>query len=164
MFVLRSLCLGAFGHAYAQIYMFICSLPCLYLDLYVYVLLTMLMLRSICWCAPCHVCVQICILVTMPCASIALFVSCYISFFCFSPLGRVQTQILWSRPISIHLGLYQRVWIISFMHACTCLLLHFISMFACLDLGFTMLGALCGLVFVGLQGHLFVCGCIRPVL
>ena len=148
MFVLKSLCLGAFGYAYAQIYMFICSLPYLCLDLYAGVLFAMFVSR----------------LVTIPCASIALFVSCYISFLCFSPLGRVQTQILWSRPTSIHIGLYQKVQIISFMHAYACLLLHFISMFTCLDLGFTKLGALRGLVLVGLQGHLFVCGCIRPVL
>ena len=141
-----------------------CFWLCLCLDLHVYMLLAILMLRSICWCALCHVCVQIYILVTIPCASIALFVSCYISFLCFSPLGRVQTQILWSRPTSIHIGLYQKVQIISFMHTYACLLLRFISMFTYLDLGFTMLGAFRGLVLVGLQGHLFVCGCIRPVL
>jgi len=37
-----------------------------------------------------------------------------------------------------------------------CLLLCYISMFPCLDLGFAMLYALCGLVLVGLWGHLFV--------
>ena len=42
------------------------------------------------------------------------------------------------------------------MHVYACLLICFISMFACLDLGFAMLCALRGLVFVGLWGHLLV--------
>ena len=49
------------------------------------------------------------------------------------------------------------------MHVCAFLLLRFISMFAYLDLGFAMLGALRGLVLVGLWGHFLVCGCIRPI-
>ena len=61
-------------------------------------------------------------LVAMPCTSKA-FLSLVISFFlCFGPFGKVQIQILWSRPTSIHLGLYQRVWIISFMQIHVCLL------------------------------------------
>ena len=49
MFVLKSLCLGAFGYAYAQIYMFICSLPYLCLDLYAGVLFAMFVSRSTYW-------------------------------------------------------------------------------------------------------------------
>jgi len=49
------------------------------------------------------------------------------------------------------------------MHVCAFLLLHFISMFAYLDLGFAMLGALRGLVLVGLWGHFLVCGFIHPI-
>ena len=37
-----------------------------------------------------------------------------------------------------------------------CLLLCFVSMFACLDLGFAMLFTLYGLVLVGFWGHLLV--------
>ena len=37
-----------------------------------------------------------------------------------------------------------------------CLLLYYISMFACLDLGFGMLCAFCRLVLVGISGHLLV--------
>ena len=42
------------------------------------------------------------------------------------------------------------------MHVYACLHLCFISMFACLDLGFAMLCALHGLMLVGLWGHLLV--------
>jgi len=42
------------------------------------------------------------------------------------------------------------------MHVYACLLLCFISMFACLDLGFAVLCALRGLVLVDLWGHLLV--------
>ena len=52
--------------------------------------------------------------------------------------------------------IYQRVWIISFMHVYACLLLCFISMFSYLDLGFAMLFAFFGLVLVSLWGHLLV--------
>ena len=48
------------------------------------------------------------------------------------------------------------------VYTCVCLLLCFISMFACLDLGVAMLGALRVLELVGLWGHLLVFGCIRP--
>ena len=63
---------------------------------------------------------------------------------------------MWSRSTSIHLGLYQRVWIISFMHVYACLFPCFISMFVCLDLGFAMLFAFYGLMLVGLWGHLLM--------
>ena len=48
------------------------------------------------------------------------------------------------------------------MHVYACLLLYFISMFACLNLGFAMLGALRGLVLTSFWGHLLVFGCIHP--
>ena len=111
VFVLRSICLGVFCHVYAQIYLFMCSLSCLCLDLHVYVLLAMLMLRSISLCALCHVHVSrstywlLCHVLLQP---FYLLLSLFSFFFsmCFGPLGRVQIQILWSRPTSIHLGLY----------------------------------------------------------
>ena len=120
----RSMSLWAPLHAYAQIYVFVCSVPC--------------------WCA------QIYILVAMPCYSIALL-SLDISLSCVLALiGGVQIQIPWSRPTSTHLGLYQRVWIISFMHVYVCLHAS-TSMFASLDLGFAMLHAPCGLDLVWLH-------------
>ena len=42
------------------------------------------------------------------------------------------------------------------MHVYACLLLCFISMFACLDLGFSMLCVVCGLLLVDLWGHLLM--------
>ena len=59
-------------------------------------------------------------------------------------------------PTSICPGLYQSVWIISFMHVYAFLLLCFISIFASLDLGFAMLFSLLGLLLVSLWGHLLV--------
>ena len=86
----------------------------------------------------------------------SLFVSWYIFFLRFGPLGRVWIKIWCSRPTSTHLGLHQRVWISSFMHVYACFLLCFISMFACLDLGFAMLFAWHGLMLISLWGHLLV--------
>ena len=48
------------------------------------------------------------------------------------------------------------------MYVYAYLLLYFISLFACLDLRFAMLGALRGLVLVILWGHLLVLVCICP--
>ena len=58
VFLLRSMYLGAFCHVHAQIYIFICSLPCLCLDLHI----------------GCYV---LCLL--QP------FISCYAFFLCFGP-------------------------------------------------------------------------------
>ena len=116
-----------------QIHMILGSLPCLCLDLHAYVFFAMLMLRSTCLCvlchvyaqiyvpmlrsiclyAPCHACLLRSMLVAITCASIALlsldiFLSCVLAL-----IGREQIQIMCSRPTSTHLGLYQRVWIIS---------------------------------------------------
>ena len=123
-------CLTRSRLGYAQIL-------CLCLDPYaqvlfvvqlVYAFLAMLMFRSISlftsWLV--HVCRStywlLCHVLLQP---FCLFVP---FFLCFFPLGRVQIQILWSRPTSIYLGLYQKAWIIFFMHVYICLLL-FISMF-----------------------------------
>ena len=46
------------------------------------------------------------------------------------------------------------------MHVYAYLLLCLISMFACLDQGFIMLGTLHGLMLVGNWGHMLVCDCI----
>ena len=134
-------------HVCTQIYMLRCFLTCLYLNLHVDMLFDMFMLRSICSCAfchvmlrymcsvpPCHVYAQIYMLVAMPCAFVAFYLLLCL-FLMFWALGRMQIQILWSRPTSIRLGLHQRVWIISFMHVFACLLLCFRSMFVWLDLG-----------------------------
>ena len=116
MFVLRSTCFQAPCHAYAQIYVLMCSLPCLCLDLHVRAQICVPMLRSMCLCALYHACVLRSMSVAMPCASIALLsldvsLSCVLAF-----IGGVQIQTLWFRPTSAHLDLYQRVWIISFKH------------------------------------------------
>ena len=55
VFVLRSTCVCAPCHAFAQIYMFMCSLPCLCLDLHVYVLFDMFLLRCVSLSALCPV-------------------------------------------------------------------------------------------------------------
>ena len=167
LFVLRSTCLGAFYHVYAQIYLFPCFLLCLCLDLHVYLLFAMFVLRCTCLCTFWHVyALMYMSMYFFPClyldlhvyvlfvfhVLLAMFVNrstywmlCLVLlqpfclflclFLVFWPLGRVQIQILWSRPISMHLGLHQRVWIISFMHVYVCLLLCFTSMFVWLDLG-----------------------------
>ena len=67
-----------------------CLLPCLYLDLHVYVFLTMFMLRSIPSCAPCHVHVSrstswlLCCVLLKP-----FYLLLSLFFLCFGPLGRV---------------------------------------------------------------------------
>ena len=136
MFVLRSISSGAPCHVFSQIYIFVCSLPCS--------------------------CVQIYMLVVMPCASKS-FLSLIISFFlCFGPFGRVQIQILWFRPTSMHLALYQRVWIISFMCINVCLLAS--MLYPCLPVQIQALPCfvpsvdLCLLVFE----TTCLCGCICP--
>ena len=70
MFVLRSLCRGAFCHVYAQIYMFMCSLPCLCLDLHVGVLLAMFMCLNLH--VGCHVLLQ-------PFLSLVISLSCVLA-------------------------------------------------------------------------------------
>ena len=107
------MCLGAFQHAYAQIYIFVCSVPCSYVLIYM--------------------------LVAMPCASKHFhLLLCLFLMFC--PLGRVQIQILWSRPTSIHLGLYQRIWIILL---CMCVLVCFYALYPCLPIQIQALPCFC---------------------
>ena len=74
-------------HAYNQILMFVCFMPCL--------------------------CVQIYMLVAMPCASKALLSLIIYLSYALGLIGGVQIQFTWSRPTFVHLGLYQRVQIIS---------------------------------------------------
>ena len=118
-----------------------CFMPCLCLDPCVYALFSLLILRSMSLCTPCHVhvsrstCRQLCHVLLQPfCLDITL--SC------------VLVLQVGCRSRFCGLGLHQRVWIVSFMHVCTCLLLCFISMFAYLDLGFAMLCTLCGFLWV----------------
>ena len=82
MFVLRSISFQAPCHVYVQIQMPMCSLPCLW-----------------CLCAPCHTCVLRSMLVTMPCASKALF-SLYVSLSC------VLALLVGCRSRSCGLGLH----------------------------------------------------------
>ena len=98
MFMPRSTCLCVLCHVFAQIY-----IP---------------MLRSMCLCASCHAYMHRSMLVSMQCASKALL-SLDISLSCVLALiGGVQIQILWARSTFTHLGLYQRVWIISSPYLC----------------------------------------------
>ena len=174
MFVLRSTCFQAPFHVWAQthiflgslpmcfqIYMPMCSLPCLCLDLHAYVFFAMFMLittclcvtlhvyaqicklvlRSVCLCASCHACVLRSMLVAMPCVTLALFVPRYLSFLCFGLSGRVQIQILkayirTTRPILKGLDHFLQ------MSMFACILLCFISMLTSLDLSFAILCAL----------------------
>ena len=77
MFVLRSICLGA-----SQIHMPRCFIPCSCLDLLVYVLFAMFMLRSTCLCAPCLVHVQIyLIMCSLPCSCLDLLVYVLLALF-----------------------------------------------------------------------------------
>ena len=151
MFVLRSTCFQALYHVFAQIYMPMCSFPCLCLDLCFFRPCVMPMLRSLRFCALCHVCVirsicwLLCHVLLQPFFSLDISLSCVLAL-----IGRVQIQILWSRPTSTHLTLYQRVWIIS-LYAYVCLLLCFMSMFASLDQGLAMLCAPRGFVLVWLN-------------
>ena len=181
MFMLRSTCFHAFFHVCAQIYMSMCFLLCLCIDVHVYVLFSMFMLRCLCLrtffhvctyiymsmcffpfpCAPCHVWIKstywmLCLVLLQP---FCLFVRLFLVFW---PLSRVQIQILWSRPISIHLGLHQRVQIIS-SNACVCLLASMLYIHVCLARSrflpcFVPSVGLCLLVF----GATCFCGCIHP--
>ena len=124
-------CLDLHAHAFFAMFMLRSSYLCL--DLCLFGPRVMLMFRSMCLCALCHVCVlrSICWLL-VSCASIALL-SLDISLSCVLALvGGVQIQIPRSRPTSTHLGLYQRVWIIS-LHACVCLLASALYLYACLS-------------------------------
>ena len=149
MFVLRSTCFQAPCpcYVYAQIYMPMCSLSCLCLDIHAYVFFAIFMLRSMCLWASCHtyaqihvfirsmpyLCLQIYMLVAMPCAFIAtLFLDVSLSSV-LALIGRVQIQIPRSRPTPIHLGLYQKVWIISFMRVYVCLLASMLYLNVCLS-------------------------------
>ena len=173
MFVLRSTCFQAPCHVYAQIYMPICSLPCLCLDPHVYVFLAMFMLKSTYLCVLCHVYAQIYMLVFRSmflyldlcvyvlCAMLVCsylcwllchvppLISLFLAFWSFqwgvdiAPM--VQAYI--HTPIPILKGLDQ----LLCMSVFACLLLCFISILASLDLSFAILCALCGLVLVWLH-------------
>ena len=165
MFVLRSTCFQTPFHVCAQthiflgslpmcfqIYMPMCSLPCLCLDLHAYVFFAMFMLittclcvtfhvyaqicklvlRSVCLCASCHACVLRSLLAVMPCATLALCLlkSLFLAFWPFrwgvdlDPTVQAYIKGFGSFPFAFDV---------------TCLLLCFISMLASLDLGFVML-------------------------
>ena len=104
VFVLKSMCLGAFQHAYALIYIFVCPLPCS--------------------------CVQIYMLVAMPCASKA-FHRLLCLFLMIWPFRQgadldlvVQANIHTPRPISKGLG--------HFFYACV--LVCFYALYPCLPI------------------------------
>ena len=59
MFVLRSTCFQAPCHVYAKIYMPMCYLPCLCLNLHAYMFFAILCLDLYAFCVLCHVCAQI---------------------------------------------------------------------------------------------------------
>ena len=156
--MLQSMCLGAFQHACAQIYLFPCFLSCLCLDLLAYVLFAMLMFKSISLCALCHVHVS----------KFTCWLLCHVLlkpfYLLIVPFSCVLALQVWCRSRSCGLGLhpYTQPYIKGFgsFHLCTsmfvCLLLCFIFIFICLDLGFVMLCALHGLLLVGIWGHLLV--------
>ena len=75
----------------------------------------------------------------------------FISFSCVLAYWFGPDLNLWSLSSSIHLGPYQRVWMIPYLHVYACLLLWFILMLASLVLGFAMLGALSRFVVVWLH-------------
>ena len=137
----------------------------------------MLMLRFACLCAPCHVyvwiyifecslscsCVQIYMLIAMPCASKAFFVSCYAFFLCFCPFKQdvdldlvVQAYIHTPRPISKGLD--------HFLCAFLCLLASFFALSPCLPV--QIQGLPCFMLSVGLclsvLGAICLRGCIHP--
>ena len=158
VFVLRSICLCAFCHVLAQIQVFMCYVLCLCLNLLVYVFFAMLMVRSISLCAPCHVhvsrstCWLLCHVLLKP------------FYLLLSPFSCVLALLVGCRSRSCGLGLhpYTQAYIKGFgsfslcMSMYVCLLLCFMSMFVCLDLGFAILCAFSEFVLVGLWGHLLV--------
>ena len=171
--MLKSICLDAFCQVYAQIYMSMCSLPCLCLDLQLYVLLAMFMLRSICLCALCHVCVQIYIFVhSVPCSHVQIYMfGCYVmcsySLFC---LLMYLFLVFWPfmQGVDLDLDLVVQVYIHTpkpiskgldhFLYACPRLLACFyaLSHVAYVDLGFNILFSLHRFVRVNLWAHLLV--------
>ena len=85
LLVPRPTCLWALCNVYAQIYMPMCSLPCLYLDLHVYVFFVTFMLKSTCSQAHCHVYAQIYMFMgSLPCLCLDL---------CLCVLCRIYAQI-----------------------------------------------------------------------
>ena len=73
----------------------------------------------------------------------------YLSFLCLWPIGSDSIQTLWSLSSSIHLGPYQRAWIIPILHVYACLLLCFR-----LVLVFPVLGSATPLAGLWLCGHI----------
>ena len=123
--------------------MFMCFLSCLCLDLYLCVLHAMFM------CLDLHVrCYAMCFYSHF-CLMIYLFLVLWTLRYGVNLDLAVYTYIHTPRPISTGLD--------HLLYAYVCLFAsRFISMFACLDLGFAMLGTLCGLMLLGLCGHLLV--------
>ena len=169
MFVLRSIHFQAPCYVYAQIYMPMCSLPCL--CLYLHAMCSFPCLQALCHAyAQIHVficsmpclCVQIYMLVAMPCASIALlFLD--VSFLRFgSYRWDVDIDLVFQaythtpRPISKGLG--------HFLYACLCLLAYFYALCQCLPIQIQALPCfvpsrgLCLLVFEATC----LCVCICP--
>ena len=135
MFVLKSTCLCLDLCACAQIYMFMCSMPCFVLYM----------------------------LFAVPCASKDLLSLLCLSFLRFGPYWwgvdldpMVQDYI--HTPWHISKGLDH------FLYACLCLLLCFMSMLASLDLGFAMLCAPRGLVLVWLHPSLLRFAWMQPLV
>ena len=124
MFMLRSTCV-------------LFSLPCLCLDLSLSALCLVHVSRSTCWLL-CHVLLKPFYLLSSPFSCVlALLVGC--------------RSILWSRPTSIHLGLYQKVWIISFMCVYIGFLAFMLYIHVCLSRSrLCHAFALCGFMLVGL--------------
>ena len=123
-------------HIYAQMYMFMCFLPCLYLDLHVYVLFAMFLLISTYLCAFCHACAQIytfmcfcnvCIQIYMfGCYAqcfYSIFVPCFLLFLMFGFWVGCR-----SRSSGLGLHPYTHVSINFwglFLYACLCFFFHF---------------------------------------
>ena len=184
-------------HVCAQIHMPRCFIPCSCLDLLVYVLLAILLLRSTCYvllatlllrstclCAPFHALAQIFLFMcSLPCSCLDLLlcvlnamfmcldlhVGCYAFYFLLSiflafwPFGQgvdldlvVQAYIHTPRPISKGLD--------HFLYACLCFFACFYALSQCLPIYIQALP--CFVRSVGLCLSVFeatyLCGCICP--
>ena len=88
----------------------------------------------------------------MQCLVLYSFISCFSLFLVFGFLGRVQIQILWSRPTSMHRFFNEGFGLFPLCMSMLCLLVHalcFRSMLVCLDLGSlpcSCLFSICGFV------------------
>ena len=155
-------------HVCTQIHMILASLPCLCLDLHVYVFFAMFILKSTCQCLDLCSYAQIHVFMhSIPCLCAQIYVGCYAMcyfspfcplislFFSFWPFQWgvdlnpvVQAYICTPRPILKGFDHFLYMCMLAF------LLLCFISILVSLDLGFAMLCALCGFVLVWLHPSL----------